>query len=107
MKESERLIAARNLIADEKNWMQGRYCDDYKYDFTQSCQFCSVGAVLAVRGETVAQCDINSTSKYLLQAISEIEAGHYGIADFNDSHTHAEVTQMFDKAIQLAQAEGN
>lgn len=108
MKESERLRAAKALIDTPSKWMQGDY-SDLPQNLKGSCQFCSLGAIrrtYADRGEPFYG-DVNKSSTYLETALDELDADEGDVPTFNDTHTHGEVMQMFDKAIELAESEGN
>jgi hypothetical protein len=87
----ETLNKAQDLIRDPKNWIQG--------DFTngKGC-YCSLGAldVVANNGQ------YNLIRAYLGDAARELTSNEViGTAGFNDSHTHEEVMQMWDRAREL------
>lgn len=112
MKSSEILVAARDIISDPKHWTQGYYALDM-YGAHREAQskdavcFCSLGAVAKAAGRNtgVAHPNKGVELSYLIDAINREDVGD--IVHFNDSHDHAEVLAAFDKAIQLAQKEGN
>jgi hypothetical protein len=104
MKESERLRAARKLIEKPENWMQGGYADNPHNGLANACRFCSIGAVLRVRGEEVTALDFNSTSRYLQRVLDNMNEGSC-VADFNDNHSHSHVMELFDAAITIAESE--
>lgn len=105
MKPSEILKAAKAVIENPDKWTQGAFARDTQgnrlpggYGDEATC-FCSLGAV-----EKATQLDWYDTPDivvYLEEAIDD------QVAHFNDSASHADVMQMFDKAITLAESEGN
>lgn len=103
-KASDILRDARKRIETPEKWTQGAYCRD------ESREECGIG------GTATSWC----SSGAILQA-SDVEGGgfyekaaHYlrqmtgAIVTWNDYHsrTHADVLQAFDKAIALAESEG-
>lgn len=98
----EVLTKAQDLIRDPKNWTQGQYARQ-KYGAPVSplhkgavC-FCSHGAMIKIQPEATNQ---RIAARILLRNCME-----FSIADFNDSHTHAEVMNAFDRARELASQE--
>lgn len=99
---------ARALIADEKSWTRGAYAFDERGK-KQVCPnqhsvcFCSVGAL--ARAARVSPGDIERSE--VVGAILSVgnfeEVGH--LVEFNDSHSHAEVLALFDRAIARAESE--
>lgn len=111
MKESERLRAAKALIADEKNWMQGEYYD-LPGDAANSRCFCSLGAIRRTfvdNGERLPNGDMSPAALYLEKALCSDDPlfDEGDVPTFNDTHPHEDVLYMFDKAIELAETEGN
>lgn len=108
MKESERLRAAKKLIDSPEKWIQGDYYD-LPGDAKNSVCFCSLGAIqrVYVDSDTPLMGDLNRESLYLERALHELEVLEGDIPTFNDTHNHEEVMQMFDKAIEIAESEGN
>lgn len=109
MTTEEVLIAAREKIADEKNWTQKEYLRGgsgeplMAKDVAKACQFCAIGAVFAALCD-VEYCNmfaVECESPYIL-ALNRASGG--SIFRFNDSHTHAEVLGIFDEAIASEQA---
>jgi hypothetical protein len=92
----EILIKARDLISDPKRWTKSTYarrqdgspCSALN---AEAVCFCAVGAIArATDGHfepTVA----------LVKQLKMLCGGD--VIDFNDSHSHAEVLALFDKAI--------
>ena len=103
MKPSELLRIARAKIAEPGTWIQNtlaRNILDMKVDppTPSAVKFCLVGAVYQtegtdVRGET--NCLV-----YLEQALPD---GWYDLEFYNDSHTHQQVLDVYDRAIALAE----
>lgn len=100
------LINAKALIADPKNWTQGvfaRNADGYStgvHEEDATC-FCTLGAI-AVAGNNqkwAQKIAINTLSKI----IDDIDGNAaLSIGGFNDTHTHEQVMELFDKAIKEA-----
>lgn len=112
MKASEILTKARELLSDEKRWTQGYYAlNEYnaqrEAEDTDAVCFCSLGALAKVAGRSTGACYDNNGPDvdYLVKAVGGLSP--VNIVNFNDSHDHEEVLAAFDKAIKLAQSEGN
>ena len=108
MKHSEALKAAKAVIANPENWTQGWY---YKYKNGTSCKryedaecFCSLGALRKVN-DCYDDYYLNGTL-YLDLALETLNVKAGSVFIFNDTHSHAEVMALFDKAIELAEKEG-
>lgn len=107
MKTSEILIKAKELIANPVYWTQG----DYSKEVNGVTCFCSLGAIGQVlfkdldSGVTWYGEVTGTQAADLLKAVvgCEIRTGET-FAPYNDSHTHDEVMEAFDKAIDLAKA---
>lgn len=100
MKLSEQLKAAKALIEKPENWLQGKYSD--KNGIQESTCFCSVGAIHRVLGNGAHAPDRNA----LTQAVGKVMGTDYtDVTTYNDTHSHAEVMTMWDKAINLLEAE--
>jgi hypothetical protein len=91
------LKSARALIADEANWCQGRVFDGHK------C--CAVGALRKVTEGVRFPCSRNKL-RWLAQIQLEalLTHGYTALSYFNDTHTHAEVLALFDRAIARLEA---
>lgn len=101
MKPSEILTAARAIIEKPENWTQGYFARNKSYspvhtDSAHACKFCAVGALHCI------ECD---NWRDAFDYASRINP-NIPLADFNDTHTHAEVLAMFDEAIATAIANG-
>lgn len=89
------LTIARALIADEENWVQGRY-------ETIDGRRCAVGALrVASRLMGVRTPPREATGMLLSVANGR---GFNDIEKMNDRSTHAQVLSAFDEAINRAQA---
>lgn len=87
------LRAARALIEDRANWAQGDNTGDPGYLITRAvAPWCAGTALHGVGAD-------HSAYQALREAI-----GNNSIADWNDSHTHAEVLAGFDRAIAAAKS---
>lgn len=97
------LIAAKALIDTPEKWTQEEMARDAygkitDYEGESATCFCSLGAACKVTAGS------GFTYGYLVRALSAAGDGTY-IVDFNDSHTHAEVMAVWDKAIDKAKAQ--
>jgi len=98
---SHDLRAARALIADPKHWGVFAYEDHGR--------FCAVGAIRkAVTGHT--SIDLMSGASYqLYRRVTDYIEDQFllrnsgGLTGFNDTHEHAEVLALFDRAITKAE----
>lgn len=114
MSVSQTLEKAKSLIDAPEKWTQGAWARGPKggrltfYHPAAVC-FCAQGAIMKAAG--YHQVDglmpsINEAKDALLSAIN-LNANETSISEWNDSlyRTHAEVMEVFDKAITLAKAE--
>lgn len=84
------LIAARKLIEKPENWTQG----EYRGHENGMVTYCLVGAIHYVN-ENYFDCAYEAMQKFMDMSLE----------NFNDTHTHAEVLELLDRAI-TAQTEG-
>jgi hypothetical protein len=99
---AEKLIAARALIADPKNWTQDvmasradqMECEPRDPD---AVCWCSLGAISKV---TEGLEEFWRARDALRQFVSDSPS----VSEFNDTHTHAEVLAVFDRAIETSRA---
>jgi len=97
MNITETLKAARLLITPRENWTQGalsRDKDGIPNPDDEAVCFCSLGAVMEV---TTCAAEYNNAVDMFYGLVLDDPAY------FNDSHSHEEVLEMFDKAIVLAE----
>lgn len=87
----EVLKAAREKIADPYRWVKGEMCVPSSVaPWSKRCTgWCALGAIANVRNGWATTSD--------LAALGTMHESR--TSDFNDSHTHPEVIDMFDKAI--------
>lgn len=103
----EILRAARERITPEEAWTQGRLSDVVKFgyaapeEFEGSTCFCAMGALMY---EAPDERSFHEAADLFGMATRDEVTDARKFADFNDSHTHAEVLAVFDKAIELAEA---
>jgi len=119
MKPSEILSEARNLLSDPDRWTQWYYARDEKGNHRQAQSkdavcFCSIGAIMKASGRetSIHQKHTGQDLEYLAQAMRPDRQGMsvgQAITRFNDAsdRSHKEVLAAFDKAIVIAQTEGN
>ena len=112
MKPSEVLRAARAKIKKAENWTKGAYARDAAGKFvyaveTEAHSFCSLGACRTVVFDKHGDGDelVYEGAKRALKR-ELLRDGEQEIADFNDTHSHAEVLALFDRAIAAAEARG-
>lgn len=106
----EVLQAAREKIEDPDNWTQGEYavdggemrCGPTSF---RAYAYCSIGALCAVTGRGAVRA-MSHPSYAALERFALMPHGA-SLPDFNDSHTHAEVLAMFDKAIAVCEREAS
>ena len=96
---AEVLKQARALISDEANWTRNSYArtasgEPIGPSDTAACKFCSIGALVKYSDWETAHGDMLDLLAYVMQA---------EVAEFNDTHTHAEVLAAFDAAISKAE----
>lgn len=102
MEAKEILIAARALIENPNDWVRFVLARDRAGDCvlvsdTAACKFCAFGALRRIG----AHKSIEAIG--YLRAFDLLDrAMGMNIAEFNDTHSHEEVLQAFDKAIQEA-----
>lgn len=87
MTEHEVLVAARNLIADPKDWAQGNYDVDGG--------LCIVGAIAKAAGVSHGEAHMGHPATLTIDKV----IGTSGTARWNDTHSHTDVLAAFDKAI--------
>jgi hypothetical protein len=90
----DKLRAARDLISDPERWTQGTIARDWTgkqttADAVDAFCWCAIGAL-----EKVA-----SNAQPFRALRWAMPSGYRSIVSFNDTHTHAEVLALFDKAI--------
>lgn len=106
MKTSDVLIQAKALIATPETWIK----NDYTRTLADGTQcFCSLGAIQHVMNpDDVAfmDCDWSRGNNEPHKLLCDVNVAdgfqHLTFADFNDHHTHSEVMEAFDKAIERA-----
>lgn len=87
------LITGRLRISDEKNWCQRRL---------------KLGGRVCAAGAISTEIDLSSLE---MQAIEFLHRAALALGDtydavnFNDTHTHSEVLQMYDLAIEMSRGE--
>lgn len=105
MNTLEILKGARELIAKPEHWTQGTYARDaagrvaYWAD-EDACQFCALGAIGKASRKNVWSLELAFVRAVLVAAIPDsVSIEERYVPTFNDSHSHAEVLALFDKAI--------
>ena len=112
------LKLARRLIEDPARWVQGcvatdQYGSRVSPDDSGAVCFCATGAVIRVVRPNRHDRETTWRATRLLGMLDELSGCHSQdgqprpLAQFNDTHTHAEVLELFDRAIaQLEAAHG-
>jgi hypothetical protein len=101
----EILEKARELISDESRWTRGWFAktaDGYRCNplsLGAEC-FCALGALSKVMGTNYGEL----TGKTATERLRSSLPSGCNITGFNDSATHAEVLDLFDRAIAAARA---
>lgn len=114
MTASEVLRKARALIEKPENWTQGAYArgiDDAGQGIKDACSLCAVGSVYAITDDLKASGEpvFRRVLYWLGSALARPREPPLDSAEviaFNDTHTHAEVLSLFDRAIAAAEARG-
>lgn len=106
MSTLETLIAARELLSDEKRWTRGVYARDADGDGRAAASpnavcWCSMGAVGKITNHP-SPGHFDSINRLLLIALRELGFTHRSIGAFNDdlATSHADVLAVFDRAIE-------
>ena len=107
MKVSEVLTQAKAKIADPKNWIQDHMaCDSLGRPVSPAAPhaacWCSLGALVATGADVWARSDAKVLLREAIRAPIVPGSWTSDIAGYNDNHSHAEVMQMWDRAIELA-----
>lgn len=93
------LKRSRARIETPGQWMRG-YFRDYSTRGPDTCRVCASGAVRwATTGDPAG-----ANTRLTLKVLRRLEAGIQGdypqvLVDFNDSHKHADVLELFDAKI--------
>lgn len=108
------LEMGRGLISDEKNWTRKAYARDsvgtvIEAEDPEAVCWCSVGALKKVTSNCTTSCTccegpiglFRGSFELLDIAVQEFAIGENMIR-FNDTHTHAGVLAVWDRAIELA-----
>jgi len=100
MKTNELLIEARRLIEKPEHWTTGESWRDSNGRKTctvaEAVKYCGYGAISAVIHRAGMK---QSTLHTIATDAVEKSAGTRFFDQFNDTHTHAEVLEVFDRAI--------
>ena len=100
MNTLEILQAARELISVPERWTQGclarnRAGKECSFRSNDSVRWCSIGAL-----NKISTLNIVSHALVFLSKAVSVKTNKF--STWNDTHTHAEVLQAFDRAIELA-----
>lgn len=93
----ETLTKARDLIADPKRWTHHALARDSVFRKTvpnspDATCWCALGAIWKATG------DVEADNDGAYSALHDVING--SVVNFNDTHTHAEVIELFNKAIE-------
>ena len=102
--QSKILILGKSYIDTPEKWTQRLYARDTKGHGAavmsdNAVCFCSIGALYKAN-RVMKHYNSESATQYLQTAIDGKHPG--ALMQFNDSHTHEQVMQAWDKAINLA-----
>lgn len=114
MTPAEILRAAKAKIADPARWCQGEEArnEDREGTFAgaeDACQWCALGATGAVVPRTlVIMCDADILLNRAAVAMGYLETDELPpAAHLNDTTDHETVMALYDRAIELAEAEAS
>lgn len=104
MSPVEILRGARGKISEPRHWAQGDFARDIEGN---PVSFASSDAVCwCARGAIYATDEFDSWGAIqLLRRAIEEQTGDPAVARFNDTHGHTDVLAVFDRAIELAEAQ--
>lgn len=107
MKTSEFLIESKKLIDTPYKWTQNALARDKNGNEVSHVResavcFCSIGALCHTWAtkEDANSYNIPAAEEYLLK--SRDDTSYSSISVYNDTHTHVEVMEWWDKAIAAA-----
>lgn len=108
MKASETLTKALEILDNGKKWCKGYFAQNANGVFVEpedesACAYCAMGAICKVKDGF-----LQGALEYMRHVL-QLEKFTENITRFNDSAdtTFDDVKAVFERAIQLAQAEGN
>lgn len=98
----ELLVAARAVIADEKQWTRYALARNRNGLVTTpnsptACKWCGSGAVWKVVDEAAPKM-WQTTYEGIVSILTNLAGEPFNL--YNDTHKHAEVLALFDKAIE-------
>lgn len=104
--EKQVLVRAHGLIKDREHWTRGVEARagngrEVSYSSAKAKRFCAIGAIRRAAweitgDETVAARVFAGIETWMLE---EVLTGEREIWMFNDTRSHAEVVQLFEKAL--------
>ena len=105
------LIEARKIISEPEHWTQGVFArdalgNDTDWDSPEAVCWCTAGAIRKAAGAFHYHQEQSIEYHILvLHATKELVSviGDYGVSRFNDHHNHAQVVEVFNKAITKRQ----
>ena len=105
MKTSEHLKSAKKLIENEQNWIKNTYAldaEDNEVDYAdkKACKFCSFGALQRIG---LNFFEMEAAHDVLLKAVRSKDPTILKVSVYNDNHSHEEVMNMWDVAINMAE----
>jgi len=108
METIEVLTQALEIISDPERWTQGTFARDTtgrtcSYLSYAAVKFCATGAIFKIIGWD--GCFPVPALMRLDEAALQLFSGEANSVSVNDHHGHAAVVYMFERAIELAQAE--
>jgi len=100
------LREARALISDPDKWTQGTlarnaYGSEVAHYSPDACKWCAVGAISRVAASNNASYETEMSAYSALVQASRILFDSDAVGEVNDTHTHADVLALFDRAIEL------
>lgn len=107
METLEILIAARALIEKPENWAQGIFAADSEgnelpaWSLNANC-FCAIGAIARAGKMTNGTACYHPATDALASVLGKKATS--AVAEFNDTRSHSDVLDLFDRAIAAASA---
>ena len=96
------LIAARELIKDKENWVQGIAYHVTPDGRLRRCAMKAVVDVVNAKELYPISSRVNEAKQALMRAMPPDTQEKLCIQQFNDTHEHSDVLKLFDDAIQGA-----
>ena len=98
------IMDMKELISTPEKWTKGTEARDKNGNicsYSDAVCFCTLGAFeMVVNEQNITGIDRDTIFDYIAATIKKL--GYHSITYFNDNHTHEDVMNLFDKAIELS-----